>query len=104
MVARTWVGGNGGGSTDWFRKQNWNPNDSVPTAADSVTIGTTTNSPTIAGQAAPVLTLTMNGTDTLTIGTGGSLSVAGTGATALSIGASATITMATGTSITDAGG
>src|SRR4051794_13649517 len=64
MATTNWLGTT---STDWFTAGNWD--NGVPTDTSDVVIGTTGTSPTIGGT--PIFTintLTINGTDTLTMG------------------------------------
>ena len=64
MTTTNWLGTT---STDWFTSTNWD--NGVPTATSDVVIGATATSPTIGGT--PIFTintLTINGTDTLTMG------------------------------------
>ena len=68
MATINWLGTT---STDWFTDSNWDTN-TVPTSIDDVVIGTTGGfQPTIGGT--PLFTvnkITINGTDTLTVGDG----------------------------------
>ena len=103
MPTQTW---NGNTSTDWNTISNWtgSPNR-VPNNGDDVVIGSTTRSPTL-GASTSIKSLTLNGTDTLTIsGTSTTLTISGTSTTSVNVGASATILLS-GTSdvLTAAGG
>ena len=64
MATKTWTGSV---SADWFTAGNWT--GGIPGTTDDAVIGTTTTSPTIGGT--PLFTiqsLTINGSDTLTVG------------------------------------
>ena len=79
MVAKTWVGGGSPNPTDWNQANNWSPSG-VPASGDTVTIGATTNSPTLSASTT-VTSVTINGTDTLTLSGAGTTLTATSGIT-----------------------
>src|SRR5258708_19913522 len=63
MATKTWTGAL---STDWNTAGNWSP-PGVPASTDDVLIGTTANSPTLSVSGTTVNSITISGTDTLTL-------------------------------------
>jgi hypothetical protein len=71
-INKTWTGTT---NTDWATPTNWMPNGE-PTASDTIIIANVTNKPNIlSGTTALGLHLTMNASSTLTISSGGTLSI-----------------------------
>jgi Hint domain-containing protein/uncharacterized protein DUF4347 len=90
IYAGTFPGGtdfvwNGNTSTDWGTSTNWTPSG-TPGTNDTVTIGTTTRSPTLSAST-HIKTLTISGSDTLTLS-----------------GSTTTLTVSTGTTLSSSGG
>ena len=70
MATKTWTGTS---STAWSTAANWSPSG-VPASSDDVFIGSTTNSPTLSSTTT-ILSLTINGSDTLTLSSSPTLTV-----------------------------
>jgi hypothetical protein len=71
-LTKTWTGTT---NTDWATPTNWMPNG-VPTASDTIIIANVTNKPLImSGTTALGLHITLNASSTLTINSGGILSI-----------------------------
>lgn len=92
-VTCTWTGAT---STDWGATGNWSGcnglgGDEPPAAADSVTVGSAGNQPTISGASVTIASLALTGGATLTIAGDGTLTVDGDISLAADGGATATI-------------
>ena len=103
---RAWVGGNGGGPTDWDRKQNWSSNNTPGASDTAVFAGAVAASQPTVNKASSVLGIafkssgwTIGSGNTLTVNAGGiNASATGTNTvnSAISLGAAQTWSVASG--------